>query len=1247
MTRKCDCAGGCGPQPDDGVTRREFLTLVGAGAAGAVLAASPDRAAAEAAELAEWKRALGRPSGAPVYRSDKHTDARMPLGGIGTGNVEIGADGQFTTWQLFNTLRDGYVPFFFGVRVGKTARMLQTVGGPEDLPRIGRIEMTGEYPFATLRFRDPALPVEIDLNAFTPFAPLDTNLSSIPAACLVFRVHNPTKAAQTVSLAGFLQNPVGYDAMGPARSFNSFGFNRVAHEVDAGHPNFGGNVNEVRREGGAAVLLLRAEPGAEPTLDRPVRLYTNANLGGLNALPIDRPADLTVEGLDRLAAAPPAEPAQAVVWLEDAPADFGEAALRAARDAVRAGATLVFSGRTLPLLQAYAGATGGRAPDTAALAPDVLFDDFENGYEKWTVEGEAFGTAPAEGTLPGQQRVAGFAGRRLVNSFRNGDDTTGRLTSRPFTVERGYVRFLVGGGRHATTQIRLVIGGKTVRATSGNDNEQLLPAWWDVREFRGQTARIAIVDEQKGAWGHINVDQIEFGDLPFARPVLELLDELLPARFTGVRAGAAGPALENPALAADARESTVRGGMRVLTRPVGKGKVVLALGSILAANEAELMGARQRAYGLLAELAGARYTASPGVPAKAPGSGTLALATSGPAPTALPAFDDWRAAWETFARTGRFQTPAQAKPNAPTPAGKTVNGVLASTVRVPAGQTVEVPFFLAWHYPNKYNDTGTVWMGNHYATRWPDARAVARALVKDFPILRKKTEQFRATFYDSTLPRWLLDAVSSQVSTIRHVGVVFRIASGDIYGWEGSNGCCQPTCTHVWGYEQTMAYLFPDLERDMRRIDFLHQQREDGGVNNRTDVPSPPRPTGERPFSDGHASSVLKAYREARNHPDGSWLRTYWPRVKNAVEYLIARDAGVHGGQPDGTQEDDQWNTYDCAIHGVNTFISAYYLAALRAGEEMARHMGDPASAKRYHEIFERGQKKLVDVCWNGEYFYQNLPDYAQRPNEYGPGCLADQLIGQWWAHQLGLGYVLPKEHVRTALKSIFKYNWLTDHTNWRHNWRKFAGGKDKGLLICAWPKGGRPAGTILYADEVWTGVEYQVAAHMVYEGMIDEAFMIVKGVRDRYDGVPRAPIPRNPWNEIECGGHYARAMSNWSLLLALAGFEYDGPARTLRFAPSHTPNNFRSFFSGPEGWGSLRQTRSGKTQRNEIKVVAGTVPVRELHLEAAATGQARVTLNGKTLAARTVERAGGRVRVALPDATTVGPGQTLTVVIA
>jgi uncharacterized protein (DUF608 family) len=1234
MKRKCNCAGGCGPQGSE-VSRREFLEIVSAGTAGAVLGASAWAAPQPAPEdLERWKQALRGPSAPRLYRSDVHTDARLHLGGIGTGNFEIGADGQLTTWQLFNTLRDGHVPFYFLCKVGATTRLLQTKGGPE-WPRVPRIEMTGEYPFAVLKFRDPELPVNLELTAFSPFAPLDTAMSSLPLATFVFRIQNPTGQEQTVSLAALMQNPVGYDAAG-------------AIEGNA-HPNFGGNFNELLRMPGGAGLVMRATPGKESAMDKPVAIYVAASLlKNLHSPPPDHPKALQLEALEKLPAADQlADPAHAALWLEDAPADLAVMSLRGARAAAMAGATLVFAGKTMPLLKRYAASSGGKPIAQAAGKPDILFEDFEKGYENWTVEGEAFGKEPAHGTLPNQQAVSGFLGKGLVNTFLRGDDTTGRLVSKPFTIERNYIRFLVGGGSQRTTQLRLVVGGKTVRASSGRDEELLLPAMWDVREFQGQTGRLEIVDEQKGPWGHVNVDQIEFSDQ--AGESMALLDELLPARFSDIQPTPGQPntvTLAGLELKPEARRITLRNGLSAVSMPLGKGQVVVVFGSLLGRGNAEMSPARQRAYAALCDLVGVNYTLTDGISPQAPGFGTLALAALAADASLLPAFTDWKAAWDAFAAAGRFDAPDQAKASMPTPSGQTLNGAVAASLKIPARQTVEVPFLLSWHYPNKYNADG-VWMGCHYAAPWPEAGAAMREVAANFPKLREKTERFRQAMYDTTLPYWLTDCLTSQAAIIRHIGVVFRIANGDIYGWEGSNGCCQPTCTHVWGYEQTLSRLFPDLERDMRRIDFKHQQRPDGGVNNRTDVPSPARPTGEQPFADGHASCILKAYREALNSPDDAFFKEYWPHIKRAVEYLIARDAAGAGGQPEGLLRDDQWNTYDEALHGVTTFISGYYLAALRAGEEWARRMGDPKTADQFHAVFLKGQENLLKLCWNGEYFEQKLDDYMKHRGEVGPGCMADQLIGQWWAHQLGLGYLLPKDRVQTALRSVFKYNWNPDLTGFKHSPRAFAGARDKGLIICTWPKGGRPGGVMLYSDEVWTGIEYQVAAHMIYEGLVEEGLAIVKGARDRYDGIPRAPIPRNPWNEIECGGHYARAMSSWSLLLAASGYEYDGPTRVLRFTPRITPDNFKAFFCGPESWGSLKQGREGQTQRNEIAVVEGQLGVAKLHLAPAVQAQKlSVTLAGAPVLA-TMERTAEGVTINLASPVIVKAGQTLVITLA
>ncbi len=1257
MPRKCNCSGPCGPQlvdPDQvadgsgGVTRREFIALASIGAAAATMpVGTPEARAAATKDLENWKQALLKPAAPRRYRSGVHSDARMHLGGIGTGNFEVGADGQFSTWQLFNTLRDGYIPLSFAVRSGGTAKILQTSGGLPGAPRIKSIEMTGEYPITTLRIQDDDLPVRIEMSAFTPFAPLDTEFSSMPLACFVFKVNNPTGTEQSISLAAFMQNPVGYDAMGVPISFNSIGFNSVQARWNRDHPNYGGNYNEILREGETTFLCMEAQPAGPITVDRPLDVYTNLPIGPFHAPYEERPATLTIESLHAIPdEATSVAPAQStVVWLEDPPAELAVETLRAAVRAARSGATLIISGKTIPLLRHYAEITQGRPLDGSTIRPDTVFEDFENGYDNWTVEGTAFGSRPATGTLPSQQQVSGFLGHGLVNSFVGGDDPIGKLTSKPFTIDRHYIRFLIGGGSEPTTQIRLVVDGNVVRAASGVENERLLPTVWNVRELSGRTAHIEIVDDSRVSWGHINVDQIEFGDLPGSVEVLEMLDEILPARFTGVMARPDSRGLNHfvdftdIVRRDDAHDESLATGQTLIARPLGRGRVILASGPILDTDHVELIGARAMAYRTLGSIAGARLQQTPGVPSRAPGFGSLALGVAGKSTSHSLAFADWKSAWTAFERNGFARAfPGKSQPTAH---GQTCNGAIATEVTVPAGKSVEVPFFLAWRYPNKYSSAGEN-MGCHYATRWQDARSVVRAAARDFKNIRGRTERFRSVFYDSTLPYWMLDCMTSQASTIRHIGVVFRVANGDVYGWEGSNGCCDPTCTHVWGYVQNMARLFPDLERDMRRVDFKHQQGADGGINNRTQVPSPPHPTGERPFTDGHCSCVLKAYREALNTTDEKWLKEYWTPVKRAVEYLMARDAATSNGTANGLLEDDQWNTYDEAIHGVTTFIGTYYLAALRAGEEWAKRVGDLDFAGRCRAVFLQGQTNLVARCWNGEYFQQDLPGYEKLGGEVGPGCMADQLIGQWWAHQLGLGYLLPEDKVRAALRAVFKYNWKPDLTGWRHMPRAFAGAGDKGLIICTWPRGGRPANVMLYSDEVWTGIEYQAAAHMIYEGMVEEGFAIVKGARDRYDGVGRAPIPRNPWNEIECGGHYARAGSSWALLLAMSGWLYDGTTGELTFRPRHTPNDFRCLFTAPEGWGTVSNTLKGAGQRTEILVVEGKLVINRLHLDAL-PGRVRVSLGGRSASVKAVVAADG-VSLEFRKPITIGEGHALTV---
>ena len=497
----------------------------------------------------------------------------------------------------------------------------------------------------------------------------------------------------------------------------------------------------------------------------------------------------------------------------------------------------------------------------------------------------------------------------------------------------------------------------------------------------------------------------------------------------------------------------------------------------------------------------------------------------------------------------------------------------ARTVKLAPGATRTFTFTLAWFFPNHLH-------GHEYANRFQSAADVAHYVLGNHDRLAGDTKEWHRTFYeDSTLPRWLLFRLHSTASTLA-TGTCQWWQSGRFWAWEGV-GCCEGTCTHVWNYAHAPARLFPELERSAREMqDFGAGFDPNSGLvgfrSNRVYA------------ADGQCGTILKAYREHQCSPDPSFLKRNWPRIKKALEFSIKQD-----GNDDGLIENSQHNTYDINFEGPNTFVGSLYLAALRAGEEMAKEMGDTEFAQRCRRIFESGSRLTVERMWDGEYFIQ-LVDLQKHPkDQYGPGCLSDQLFGQGWAHQLGLGYIYPAERVQQALKSVWKYNWAPDvgpYNAVHKPERWFARPGEAGLFTCTWPKSEYLPEGVRYREEVWTGIEYQVAGHMAWEDMVTEALAICRGVHDRYQ-----PAKHNPFNEIECGDHYARAMASWGVYTALAGFEYDGPDEHIGFSPALTPENFRAAFTGAEGWGSFAQTRTKDLQREQIELRWGRLNLQTL----------------------------------------------------
>lgn len=573
--------------------------------------------------------------------------------------------------------------------------------------------------------------------------------------------------------------------------------------------------------------------------------------------------------------------------------------------------------------------------------------------------------------------------------------------------------------------------------------------------------------------------------------------------------------------------------------------------------------------------------------ADSPHYGTAALTTRCAQTTAIPQwqssgwFDAVQTFWNEFRRSGRLEN------DLIEPHQYRVSGSVGGMATLAPGESVEIPFVISWVFPvaNKYwagenEPKGEPWKP-YYATQWEDAKQVALEFLEWFDELKERTLRFENALFSSTLPPDVIQSISATAS-ILHSPTVTQLEDGTFWAWEGcspNDGCCAGTCSHVWNYAQTHAYLFPNVQRSMRVADYQHNFNcgplgREGALDFRLMIPLGSETKLWHAASDGQLGGVVQLYRDWTLWGDGAYLAELWPSAKRALEFAWFQWDRDRDGLVDG----DQHNTYDINFQGPNPLTQFFYLAALRAGEEIARHLGDSDSADRYRSLYESGRTLTEQRLWNGEWFVQENPYTKLEDPKYqhGHGCLSDQVFGQWSASLSGLGDLVDPKLIDAALDSIFRHNFkdpLGEHENLQ---RVYAVSDEPGLILCSWPNGGRPYYPFVYSDEVWTGIEYQVAAHLAYVGREEEALQIVSGVRKRYDGVRR-----NPWNEFECGSHYARALASYGLLLALSGWQYDARTGTAELG-----KDGRYLFSTPHGWGvAVRQ--DGKT---EIEVIEGTL---------------------------------------------------------
>ncbi|WP_404307014.1 GH116 family glycosyl-hydrolase [Neorhodopirellula lusitana] len=998
----------------------------------------------------------------------------MPINGICTGQVYLGGDGQLWLWNL-DASRDfkkntAKGPRFMDPDVApglsekaaiKQEGMsqgfaLQVSSEPDessdsakvftlDAKGFSDVTFTNQYPMATVDYADADCPVEVHLQAYTPFIPLNRDDSSYPVIVMRYTVENTSSIPQEIAIAGWVEN------ISNTKSGKAANGKRVCvyHELD-----------------------------------------------GIS----------TVE----------------------CAADF--------RD---------------------------RGVGSAGEPQVEVFADFEGGtYGEWTVEGKAFGGAPSDGVDESKlQKLSGFQGKGLVNSWTGTDALQGKLISPEFMIQKSFINFLIGGGSDAKQlTVSLWVDGKPVRSATGKKSDAMKWTSWSVDEFQGKVAHLEILDASSGAWGHIDVDQIEFSTHPPAKTEGNSPAEMQPD-FGSIALGVMG----------DARPEIV-------------------------------------------DIDRSR-------------AGVTDLFTDRPDDLKSGSHGERALKERSFASLGRKLT-------------------------LQPGESQTVSFTLSWRFPNVKHapvfGRPNAHAINHYSTLWSTAADSANSVAARSSELHQTTQTWTDTWYDSTLPYWFLERTFVTLDCVQ-TQMGQRFAKGkdpEHYNFEEGVKCCPGNCTHVWHYAQGLSRIFPQIERECRdKIEYgLGFDPKSGSMRHRY--------TGAKfgDAIDGNCGTILRVLRESQMTPDYTFLKGIWERTKLSMDHVIQK----WDPDEDGMLEGAQHNTLDEPWFGQVHWLINLYHAALKASAVMARQMNQPSVAARYEAIVSKGAPAMVDLLWSEDFGYFIHKPGPSEDQKHGStnGCHIDQLLGDSWLWNVGIERILPQEKILESLQSLWKYNFAPDVGPFREKvteGRWYAAAGNAGLVMCTFPNGKiePKSGKKNYAgylNECMTGFEWQVAAHMIWEGMLEKGLAIGKAIHDRY-----LPEDRNPYNEIECSDHYSRAMASFGAYLAICGYQYDGPQGKLAFAPKLGPEKFRAAFTTAQGWGQFSQELVNGQQTAAIELRYGKLALQELTLDrlpSTPANQAVVKIDGKAIEASHVQ-SGNRHVLSFAGGLELVPGQRLDIQFA
>ena len=443
---------------------------------------------------------------------------------------------------------------------------------------------------------------------------------------------------------------------------------------------------------------------------------------------------------------------------------------------------------------------------------------------------------------------------------------------------------------------------------------------------------------------------------------------------------------------------------------------------------------------------------------------------------------------------------------------------LCSEITLKPYEKKNIRFILTWYFPKLFSSDGER-IGHYYENLYDSSLSANRFLLENYDSIFNKAVGFSELIYSVSLPEIYPDAWSSNLSQLIKDSVYLK--NGKFGLWEGLGFCGLHTTDITYHASFSLISLFPELQKRQMKMG-AEYQREDGRVHH-CFKPDMKATDGGSDRVDISMQFVLMVLRDYLFTGDREYLTDLWGNVIRAMEAMEKLDTDLDGLPDYGTRR----NTYDAwNFSGTPVYISVLWLAAMRAAVIMADSVGDRVQSEKWSSELEKGKKSLEEKLWNGEYY--NL---WRNNDEVDESIMTDQLDGEWFLRATGLSGNIPDERVSSVLELIFRNNFDSE----------------QGLINATVPENGKTSISTYkncQTTAVWTGIGYAFAALALWVGQKDIADREIQSINDNQLRFGHF------WDHWECGHHYTRPMSSWTLLHAVSGLSVDYENKKISFSP-------------------------------------------------------------------------------------------------